>query len=385
LVKVSRTVNPLHFEDLEPKRFEDLVRQLLYGFRDWSALEATGRSGSDDGFDARGWEIEASRLRDDSQLEEEVLENADQDISRVWLVQCKRERAITPKKLVSYLDSINEGELASLHGLIFVAACDFSKKSHDAFRERCYAAGLKEFQLWGKAALEDMLFQPKNDHLLFGYFGLSLQIRKRSIKSALRGRLATKRQVIRHIGGVEDSTNRPILLRDAYDDHYPYIGELPLFYTKPSWAVYEFIGHYEIGIKILVRSHLAFFKDEGAEWDAMEVLRTNRHFDDRWAKPTDQKLQTKLRDIWQGVPEENRAILQVVGLIPYEQILAIDEVGDEWFMHPHVYLQVDDADGFFAGGAYGILCPSYQFSGSEYEADLEKRVEYFPRKYRSKA
>ena len=135
MVKVSRTVNPLHFEDLEPKRFEDLVRQLLYGFRDWSALEATGRSGSDDGFDARGWEIEASRLRDDSQLEEEVLENADQDISRVWLVQCKRERAITPKKLVSYLDSINEGELASLHGLIFVAACDFSKKSHDAFRE----------------------------------------------------------------------------------------------------------------------------------------------------------------------------------------------------------------------------------------------------------
>lgn len=385
MTKASRTVNPLHFEDLEPKRFEDLVRQLLYDFRDWSALEATGRSGSDDGFDARGWEIGAMRLTDDPESEEETSESADQGINRVWLVQCKRERTITPKKLVSYLENINEEELASLHGLIFVAACDFSKKSHDGFRKWCHAAGLKEFHLWGKAALEDLLFQPRHDHLLFGYFGLSLQIRKRSIKSALRARLAIKRQVIRHIGGVEQHTHQPILLRDADDDHYPYIGELPDFYKKPSWAVYEFIGHYESGIKILARSHLAYFKDEGAEWDAMEVLRTNLHFDDRWGKPTDHKLQTKLRNIWLDVSEQNRAVLEVVGLIPYEQILAIDEVGDEWFMNPHVYLQVNDADGFFAGGAYGILRPSHQLSGSEYEAELVKRVEYFPMKYRSKA
>jgi hypothetical protein len=51
---VSKTIGPLHFEDLEPKRFEDLVRQLAYDFRSWQTLEATGRAGSDDGFDARG-------------------------------------------------------------------------------------------------------------------------------------------------------------------------------------------------------------------------------------------------------------------------------------------------------------------------------------------
>jgi hypothetical protein len=48
---------PLPFTDLEPKRFEDLVRQLVYDFRPWRRLEATGRSGSDDGFDARALEI----------------------------------------------------------------------------------------------------------------------------------------------------------------------------------------------------------------------------------------------------------------------------------------------------------------------------------------
>ena len=52
----TRPLNPLPFTYLKPKRFEDLVRQLVYDFR-LGALETTGRSGSDDGFDARGLEI----------------------------------------------------------------------------------------------------------------------------------------------------------------------------------------------------------------------------------------------------------------------------------------------------------------------------------------
>ena len=59
MAAVTRTLHPLPFENLEPKRFEDLVRQLAYDFRVWRSLEATGRSGSDDGFDARGYEIVA--------------------------------------------------------------------------------------------------------------------------------------------------------------------------------------------------------------------------------------------------------------------------------------------------------------------------------------
>ena len=39
----TRTLNPLPFNMLEPKRFEDLVRQLAYDFRHWQMLEATGR------------------------------------------------------------------------------------------------------------------------------------------------------------------------------------------------------------------------------------------------------------------------------------------------------------------------------------------------------
>jgi hypothetical protein len=42
--------------------------------------------------------------------------------------------------------------------------------------------------------LEDQLYQPKNDNLLFAYFGISLQIRKRTIRTALRSRLAMKKK-----------------------------------------------------------------------------------------------------------------------------------------------------------------------------------------------
>ena len=51
MAQTTRTLNPLPFNDLEPHRFEDLVRQLVYDFRPWKKLEALGRSGDDEGID----------------------------------------------------------------------------------------------------------------------------------------------------------------------------------------------------------------------------------------------------------------------------------------------------------------------------------------------
>jgi hypothetical protein len=54
--EVTRTYGPIHFEDLDPHRFEDLVRELIYDFRNWQNIEATGRGGGDAGFDIRAYE-----------------------------------------------------------------------------------------------------------------------------------------------------------------------------------------------------------------------------------------------------------------------------------------------------------------------------------------
>src|SRR5260221_14087432 len=196
---ITRTLNPLPFEHLDPKRFEDLARQLVYEFRLWRRLEATGRMGSDDGFDARGWEVvgDPSAGEDEADAEEENL-TRQQD--RLWLVQCKREKTIGPTKMRAYLEEIGEEERRGLFGIIFIAACNLSKKTRDVLRNFAAENNIAEWHVWGTSELEDLLFQPKNDHLLFAYFGFSLAIRRRSIRTELRARLATKRKAINVFG-----------------------------------------------------------------------------------------------------------------------------------------------------------------------------------------
>jgi len=377
---VTKTINPIHFEDLEPHRFEDLVRQLIYDYREWRSLEATGRQGADDGFDARGWEIYGDDT--DSIEDEEVVDLTGRTMGedRIWLIQCKREKSISPKKLISYLDRIDKDELSKLYGLIFVAACDFSKKSRDEFRRWCRENRICEAQLWGRAELEDMLFQPKYDHLLFAYFGISLQIRKRSTKTKLRSTLAIKRQAIRHLGDVARYSHELVLLRDPDAHEYPYSGEINDFDARPKWRVYDFIGHYHSGLKFLIRSHFAYIDDEGIKWDCDENLRINRHYDDPWAKEENHEIEMKARHFWNKLPDKNRATLEVIRLIPYDDILAIDEHGDEYFHHPHIYVRFDPKYGPFNGGVYGQLV-TYNPTRKSYPANRENQIEYFPSAY----
>src|SRR3954447_21575685 len=104
--KATRTLNPLHFEDLEPHRFEDLIRQLVYEFRPWKRLEPTGRLGADDGIDIRGVEMVQLDADIDPEDDEEVPQNAE----RLWIIQCKREKSVHPadvKKIIK--EAIPEG------------------------------------------------------------------------------------------------------------------------------------------------------------------------------------------------------------------------------------------------------------------------------------
>src|SRR5262245_34917316 len=92
----TRTTGPSHLDDLEAHRFEDLVRRLIYDFRPWRQLEATGRSGSDAGFDARGFEIQPGHSIPDEAIDEDLPEEESVE-DRIWLIQCKREKSISPK------------------------------------------------------------------------------------------------------------------------------------------------------------------------------------------------------------------------------------------------------------------------------------------------
>jgi hypothetical protein len=93
-----RTIGPLHVEDLEARWFENMVRQLIYDFRNGQMLEATGRSGSDSGFDARG----------------------------LWFAQSKCDRAgAAPKKLrrTEYEDTESETTQYGDSSLAIILLC----------------------------------------------------------------------------------------------------------------------------------------------------------------------------------------------------------------------------------------------------------------------
>src|SRR5215208_3260463 len=128
----TKTLNPLHFEDLEPHRFEDLVRQLIYDFKDWQSIEATGKGGSDDGFDVRAWERVREMTNQEADDENDIGTHPME--GDLWMVQCKREKAVGPTKIAKILDDGVDGQNPP-YGYILVAPVGFSKKSYDIFRQ----------------------------------------------------------------------------------------------------------------------------------------------------------------------------------------------------------------------------------------------------------
>lgn len=368
----SRTIGPLHFEDLEPKRFEDLVRQLVYDFKNWRRLEATGRAGSDDGFDARGYEI---AYQERSTEEDNESEDVQPNIDRLWLIQCKREKSITPRKLSSYMEQINLQDSDPLYGIIFVAACDFSKKSRDEYRKKCEEIGVEEWHIWGKAEIEDLLFLPKNDHLLFAYFGISLTLRRKNKKSEISQMLATKRKAFRTLGGKEHSH---ILLRDVSDKNYPTPPDN--HEQQPKWILAQYRESHAKGLIFLVNRYFAYLNRDPVEWDAALSYDNAPSRDDPWSTKDDLlKLRGEIFEFWNLLPEPNRAWLEILALVPYESIIAIDELGDNYHQEPHIYIEFNNEYGPFSGYAVNVSSGSqwdrFEFSP---ESPTDKIVKKFP-------
>lgn len=375
--RASRTLNPLHFEDLEPHRFEDLVRQLAYDYRPWASIEATGRGGADDGIDIRAFEKGTLP---------EPLSDEDDDLlmipraGRLWIIQCKREKRITPKQVKRYVQESIQGD-PTPYGFILAAACDFSKKSYDAFRSSLIGSGVQEFHLWGKAELEDMLFQPKNDHLLFAYFGISLQTRKRSRQSELRAKTAWRKRVGKVIGGLTTQVNTDVLIRDATDECYPVIEEVENFDAHPRWGIYRvhFLSTRNT-LMIETGRYLAFHDQSTGEWDAMREPVPPYHQHSLYGRDYHDDGHWKRQQAWSDcVPAEHQAELVVMHGIRLDRILAVDEEGD--LVHPLPILYVDPLPSgrlFDADEAVQFLTlAGFGMHKSEFEAAPEKRIAHF--------
>lgn len=75
------TINQLHFNDLDPIRFEELILSMVYRSKKWKKIDHYGKKGSDDGIDICA-----------------VDEQDDQSI-RTHYYKCKRYDKITKSQL----------------------------------------------------------------------------------------------------------------------------------------------------------------------------------------------------------------------------------------------------------------------------------------------
>ena len=370
----TRTYNPLPFQDLEPKRFEDLIRQLVYDFRPWRRLEATGRAGSDDGFDARGTEIvEPSAPLPDPADESDNNATANAGTpDRLWLIQCKREKAIGPTKLRAYLEDIALAPEEKLYGVIVAAACDFSKASRDAFFQWCRKSGVSEGHIWGRGELEDMLYQPKNDNLLFAYFGISLVIRRRSQATQLRAEIAMKQKLKRTVL----ASSLEILVRDPLDTEYP---NVPAGKRPTKWWVYrpEELTHY--GLMLSVAWYYAYIDRATGAWDAADKVSAMQPRNPWQLDGTERdQLDGQGSATWHTLPEMERAWLKVSGFVPIRNIVAVDELGDDIFDGMHVYAPFDPSRGPFENGFWERLETTSTWDGGNWMPDPAKRIVKFP-------
>ncbi|RYG99953.1 MAG: hypothetical protein EON58_01950 [Alphaproteobacteria bacterium] len=378
----TRNFHPLPFEHLEPKRFEDLVRQLAYDLRPWKALEAIGRQGGDEGNDIRGTERVANEDINEADDEENEVSRSGEE--RTWLIQCKRESAIGPtraRKIVSE----SFPEFAEIpFGYVLAASTDLSLKARAALREELVVRGVQEFLVWGAAELEDMLYQPKNDHLLFAYFGISIQIRARSKRTELRSAMTLKRQLVKAVGDIQSTSPKAVLLRDVNEPMYPLANEIPDFAERRPWAYYEFQGHEPVGhLLFRLRRYFAYYDRETGEWDMCELvndarsnLRQIAFYED---ETEDWNLRSRIRKFWSRLPVQKKAWGEIHRTVPYDHVLLVDEIGDMYHEGPHLLVDYDSANGPFASGYYLSLRTDAGWDRDLIVPDDEKRINFFPK------
>lgn len=373
--KVTRTYGPIHFEDLDPHRFEDLIRELIYDYKDWQSIEATGRSGSDEGFDVRAYEKTEIISSAENENNEEAVEIHPME-GNLWMIQGKREKEIGPKKIETIISDIDTKNPP--YGYILAASANFSKDSYDVFREELRKKGVMEFYLWGKAELEDMLHLPKNDRILFTFFGISLVSKRRTRATEIRSTINVKNKLYRTVGD-GDQFSQSILVRDLKDIHYPYEGEYKNFRTKPRWREYVAYGHHPLGLWCHSHEYFAYIDTEKKEWDfSKEVDLVHREREDEDERQEKFEKINLVEDVWDFLPRKKQGHFVIDFLIKYADIVVVDDKGDAYYNFPHLYIDFWGDMGPFAG------CRNILEIGNQ-EIELTKnyeRISVFPKKFK---
>jgi len=294
-----------------------------------------------------------------------------------WQIQCKRYAELGPKKIKEIIEEdIDVTDVP--YGYILAAPCVFSKKAYDAFRTVLAGKEVLEFYLWGRAELEMMLYQPKNDRILFTFFGISLASKRRTKTAEIKLSVANKNKLFRILGS-DQMIYRQILIRDIQDTHYPDQKAYADFQVRPRWTQYEAIRYSVHGLFFLVHEYFAFWDKRAKTWDYSTSYdfvgledKTNPEADDpNYYRQPDKELTA----FWESLSFQNQAKYKMYGLLRFEDMLLIDDKGDYLYECPQIY-----ADFKQGSGPFQRFLQILEQEGSETQMgeDEYRRVAIFP-------
>jgi len=56
-------------------------------------------------------------------------------------------------------------------------------------------------------------------------------------------------------------------------------------------------------------------------------------------RPEQYDLRDKVHEVWRKLPDENQAWYEAIGLMHYDRIVLVDEIGDAWHQGPHILVE----------------------------------------------
>ena len=303
---LNRTINKLHFEDLDPHRFEDLVYDILFRNKSWNIIENWGKSGSDGGVDIY----------------------CEDSTGQKWFCQCKRYKSISLKQTKSVVDKIINGNKNTNDCIILlVVACDISKTTSEEFKKYSKDKGFKDAEIWSSIRLEAELYNKHTD-LIEKYFGYSnnkgekekriidsVKMRKEVESKLINNDILQNPQYWQKI--IKDPSLKfvcdAVIVHSIDDNLYPGGGEKDEAVT--SWFKIWFYNLTFDGIEFLL-----------APYEYVKV-----------AVDLQTKYWRKLKENEKPFGNEIVMDADYIGLIPYYNIVCINEDGDEFYQEPHVY------------------------------------------------
>jgi hypothetical protein len=325
--KATRTINRLHFTDLDATRFEDLCLALIFPLHPWTDIRHYGRLGTDGGVD-----ILAKERTEDGK-------------DRDWFVQCRRHKNASTSTLEKAVDDALEKTKKVPDVLLVVVACDVRRQAHEAFIKYASKKGVSTPLLWTASVMEARLHAERRD-LLFTYFGISEAAEARYRESTVSRNIAIKRRLYKELRknpkevDWEKARRHPpekfetseVIIHSIDDNSYPNVDVKETGIS--GWFKLELWDFYHNGLEFVVRVEYAVVDSE-RRWSLIE-------YDQRY----DEKKYKKIK------------VYRILR-IPYRNIVDYDTIGDEYYSQPHIYCRFAEGGEPYEGSRYVLISDEY--------------------------